>query len=215
MSNYFHLPDDITFGSGENGGSITFGEARRYKNELDRIDSLKRRMETYYVNGLRGSPNPFISSILTCMGVEVLGQIMLGTKDGETDEKNTIQVYQMLDPLFKQGLSNVFSLAYNARRSDNNPPRNYAKDFPTYAHIVRKGLRNTFTHSYRSLGVVLDDRLTSLVEVDEVHGMVIIEPSRFREEFISVFYSLFDSARSNENPKYKRSLLKYYSLLIK
>ena len=55
----------------------------------------------------------FIKPIMTCIGIEVLGYIILGfDESGESKIENTIKIYQMLDPKLQEELSEVFFKNY-------------------------------------------------------------------------------------------------------
>ena len=92
-------------------------------------------------------------AIITCLGIEVLGQVIFGyDQKGESIQAYTILVYQMLDQKLNDALSEKFKTNYARNREIN---LNDANSYTNYAHVLRKGLRNAFTHNYRSLGVFL------------------------------------------------------------
>lgn len=214
---FFHYPDDTIFvGLPDNPNGFSFLESRALTDDNDKLKKLKDRIVGYYVNGLNEMKNPFTVAILSCIGIEVLGQIILGfDKKGETIAANTITVYQMLDPKMKEPTSDLFKMNYNLNRNEIGKNIDFAKDLPTYSHIIRKGLRNAFTHNYRSLGVLLDDKQQDVIIVDENKGTLIINPFVFRTKFLNCFQSRFTEIISNTQLNYKQNALKYFDLLIK
>jgi hypothetical protein len=89
--NFYHNPDDTVFhGSSEYPDGYLFSYARALTTENEKILKLKERLNGYYVNGLASVEHPFMTAILTCVGLEVLGQVFLGfDSEGKTIE--TIQ----------------------------------------------------------------------------------------------------------------------------
>jgi hypothetical protein len=215
--NFFHYPDDTIFvGLADNPNGFSFLQSRALTNDNDKLEKLKARIVGYYVNGLNEMQHPFTVAILTCVGIEVLGQIILGfNTKGETIANNTISVYQMLDPKMKEPTSDLFKINYNLNRNEIGQNIDFVKDLPTYSHIIRKGLRNAFTHNYRSLGVLLDDGQQDVIVVDENKGTLIINPFVFRTKFLDCFHTRFTEILSNTHLEYRQNALKYFDLLIK
>lgn len=215
--NFFHYPDSTIFHAiQENSQGFTFADSRAMTDDSEKIAKLKLRLTDYYFTGLNEMTNPFTIAILTCVGIEVLGQVVLGFDlKGETIEDNTVKIYEMFDPEMSAPLSSDFKLKYNINR--NLPGENYDKTsgLTNYARVVRKGLRNAFTHTYRSLGVVLGDSGTSVMQVQDNGGYIIINPYLYREKFIEIFNHCFEAAITNSKPEYRSNALKYFELLIK
>ncbi|OFX21009.1 MAG: hypothetical protein A2033_11835 [Bacteroidetes bacterium GWA2_31_9] len=215
--NYFNYPDETIFhGITDNSNGFTFLEARALAIDDEKLFKLKERLSCYYLTGLKELGNPFTIAVLTCMGIEVLGQVILGfNSKGDTIDSNTILIYEMLDSKMQDVLSPNFALNYNLRRNITGQNIDFTLDFTSYARVVRKGLRNAFTHTYRSLGVFLDAGQSDLLLIDENIGCLIINPIVFRERFLSVFEKTFSDLISNVNPIYRQNALIYFNLLIK
>lgn len=214
---FYHYPDDTIF-HGIEGNSIgfSFGDCRALIDDNQKIEKLKKRLDTYYINGLQDMNHPFTTAILTCVGLEVLGQVMLGFDNkGQTIENNTIKVYEMLDQKVAAQLSASFATNYNNNRNVTGQYVNFTNAFTSYAHVIRKGLRNAFTHTYRSLGVVLSDSLGEIMQVDENKGLVIVNPYVFRQKYIDLYNDSFNKALSNSIPAYRKNALSYLDLLLK
>lgn len=214
---FFHYPDDTIFHpiEGESRG-FTFADCRVLIDEDQKIKTLKKRLDTYYINGMTELNHPFTIAILTCVGIEVLGQVMLGfDSKGQTIEGNTIQVYEMIDAKIADHLSSNFKTNYNINR--NLPGQNiiFTDTFTSYAHIIRKGLRNAFTHTYRSLGVVLSHSINDIILVEEDKGQIVLNPYTFREKFINLYNDCFSKVLLNTNIVYRLNSLKYLDLLLK
>jgi hypothetical protein len=214
---FYHYPDDTIFhGIEGNPKGFSFADCRLLTDDNQKIEKLKKRLDTYYINGLTDLNHPFTIAILTCVGIEVLGQVMLGFDNkGQTIESKTIQVYEMLDPKVAGQLSPTFKTSYNNNR--NIPGQNiiFTDTFTSYAHIIRKGLRNSFTHTYRSLGVVLSDSLQEMMLVDENKGHIIINPYIFRQKYVDLYNKCFNNSLSNTVATYRQNALLYLDLLLR
>lgn len=214
---YFHFPNSTIFhGAVGSFKKYTFKQARDLNNDTIKIKHLKLRLESYYLHGLKKTKDPFISAILTCVGIEVLGQVMLGVdSNGETDKQHTIEIYKMMDSILADNLSSKFKSNYNLGRKFPNSTPDCTNDLHTYSHILRKGLRNTFAHGYRSLGVVLDNNLDRMVLIKETQGLLIVNPKKYRKKFVELFNSMFDKVQSNSEPDWRNEAVKYFELIIK
>jgi hypothetical protein len=206
---FYHYPDEIIFHGGPDSRGTLFLDCRAISNDDDKLSKLKERLTGYYINGLKDISHPFIMAIMTCVGIEVLGQVILGFDNyGETIRENTIKVYEMLSIEMATPVSTTFITNYNNRRNTNT-------SFPSYAHVIRKGLRNTLTHNYRSLGVFLDDTQERFMIVNEIVGCVVIHPHLFRERFIECFENSFNEIITNSNDDYRVNALRYFNWLIR
>jgi len=115
--NFFHYPDDTIFHGTDTAQGYTFKEARALTDDDEKIFKLKTRLSGYYINGLLSIPHSFMIAIMTCVGIEVLGQVVLGYQDsGKTMKKNTIDIYKMLDQTLNNTLSNNFKTNYDKNR---------------------------------------------------------------------------------------------------
>jgi hypothetical protein len=113
----------------------------------------------------------------------------------------------MLDQKLQQPLSTTFRSNYNLNRNPHGQTRDYTNSFSSYAHILRKGLRNSFTHNYRSLGVFLGGG--EIIDVHENEGFMVVNPTLFKQQFNSCYENCFNQAISNSNPYYRQNALKY------
>jgi hypothetical protein len=208
--NFFHYPDEIIFHANPTNG-VTFKEIRALNTDQDKLLSLQKRLTDYYINGLKSISHSFMMAIITCVGIEVLGQMTLGFEpNGDSIAAYTLNIYEMLDEKLKLPLSSKFKTAYASNTGRDILSMN---GFSNYAGVLRKGLRNAFTHNYRSLGVFLGgDELLSVYEDD---GLIIVNHEMFKHRFINCFESCFEQILSNTNPAYRQQALKYFELLIK
>jgi hypothetical protein len=216
LENFFHYPNDIIFHGTNEPAGYTFAEARDLATDRAKLQKLKERLTGYFINGLTSTPHSFITVIMTCVGLEVLGQVMLGfDQRGETISAHTIQVYEMLDVQLTQPLTEKFREQYNLNRNSQGQSRDYTQGFSSYAHVVRKGLRNAFTHTYRSLGVFLGGVDGHFMLVDDEQGWIVIDPNAFRDRFIELYEQCFEEAIIGSNETYKTNALSYFNLLIR
>jgi hypothetical protein len=183
----------------------------------EKIKHLKERLAGYYVNSLQDITHPFIGCIMTCVGIEVIGQVILGfnAKGGSIDN-NTLDVYKMLDPIISQSPSSTFKTNYNRNRNVVGTVfTDFAQDLPTYADLIRKGLRNSYTHNYRSLGVMLRDSQKDLVVEEAAEGILVVNPDMFRNSFIALYETCFSDMLAGHKPLYKAKAIEYINLLLK
>lgn len=207
--NLYHYPCEIYF-----HGGIRFDEARELVDNTSKIRHLKKRLEGYYLNGFSRIKNPFTIALMVCIGVEVIGQVFLGTnEEGETIPDNTLNIYKMLDDKLCEVISPAFAASYAVRRAaPGQPPGTYSG--MTYAGVLRKGLRNTFSHSYRSLGVFLDDHQDKMIVVNETDGLISINARLFRSSFKIIFRETFQEAMDESNTTYRDNAIQYFERLI-
>jgi hypothetical protein len=200
----FHYPDDTVFHGTDTAQGYTFREARTLIDDDEKILKLKTRLTGYYVNGLLSIPHSFMMAIMTCVGIEVLGQVVLGYKNtGETEKSNTISIYKMLDQVLTNALSDNFKINY-----DKNRGQICAHSFSTYADVLCTGFRNAFTHTYRSLGVFLGGN--TLITINEDEGLIIVNHELFRKRFIECYEDCFDKIISNSPPIYRQNAFKIF-----
>jgi len=216
--NKFHLPNKTIFhGVSGNPNGYSYEQARSLTSQKSKIDHLRLRLESYYISGLNNVNHPFLASILTCVGVEVLGQVMLGTdSNGESIQQNTIEIYKFLDPILSDPLTQKFKDEYNQRRAYPLIPTNnqFTSSFTCYAFVLRKGLRNSFTHNYRSMGVKLQHDLKVTVKVNERTGMLIVNPTLYRNAFKDLFNTMFDDIQNGNNQTNLQNALDYFDIII-
>jgi len=212
--NFFAYSDDTIFhGIEGDSAGFTFGKFRDLKDDNEKIERLKKRLTSYYLDGLNELKNPFAMATLTTIGIEVLGQIMLGfDKKGETIDANTIKIYQKLDDKMGEILSSDFKSNYNRKRGSGTSGKDWTSGLTTYAHVVRKGYRNSFMHTYRSLGVFLDND-KPLIEVNEGEGCIFLNPRLFRHKFNEVCENCFKEALK-EGADERKNAIEYVELLV-
>ena len=215
--NFLHLPDSTIFhGVPGNPNGYSFGEARTLVDDDEKLKRLKERLDGYYINGLKEIDHPFIKAIMTCVGLEVLGQVVLGFDlKGESIEDLTIGIYEMLDPSLSQPLTNKFKDNYNKNRNVLGEAKDFAGSFTSYARVVRKGLRNSFTHNYRSLGIFLSDSQNNILEIVEDEGIIIINPEIFKQKYIDCYELCYSELILNQQTNYRSKALNYFHLLIR
>jgi hypothetical protein len=207
---FFSLPDDTIFHGIPNSTGFTFRQTRALTDDTDKLKHLKERLDGYYINGLRDINHPFITAIMVCIGIEVLGQVVLGFKaDGESDTPNTIEIYKLVNSSLSNSPNQTFKNGYCNSRGLTA----YPNELSDYAHIVRSGLRNSFAHSYRSRGIALDASQQQLLIEDDANGLLILNPDLFRTEFITLYEKCLNDAITSFNINYRQCALKYFDLL--
>ena len=91
---FYHYQDDTIFhGVAGNPKGFSFADCRALTDDNEKLKRLQERLTGFYISGLTGISHPFTTAILTCVGIEVLGQVILGfDSKGHTVDSHTIQV---------------------------------------------------------------------------------------------------------------------------
>jgi hypothetical protein len=89
------IPDEVVFGPDPGTGKLTYGEVRKLDDE-GKLKALKRRLDGFFVaqvdelgkteTGPAKVYSPFPLALLTCVGIETLGQVMYHDESKGKDE---------------------------------------------------------------------------------------------------------------------------------
>lgn len=180
------VPNQTIFGVDENEASINYGTVRQITDEDRLIRLLKLRIEVFFIGQVKPleTVSPFPLSVMTCIGVETLGEITIA----ESSDDNGIQFKKILGK-FDTNLAKTLTKTEKELVKKNWPDKDGEK-IKTLTDLFYKYYRNTMIHGYRGKGVFLSSGLNPPFIFND--GFLIINPDWFWTRFIEVFNSTFE-----------------------
>jgi hypothetical protein len=180
------VPIQTIFGVDENETSINYGTVSQITDEDRLIRLLKLRIEVFFIGQVKPleTVSPFPLSVMTCIGVETLGEITIA----ESSDDNGIQFKKILGK-FDTNLAKTLTKAEKELVKKNWPDKDGEK-IKTLTDLFYKYYRNTMIHGYRGKGVFLSSGLKPPFIFND--GFLIINPDWFWTRFIEVFNSTFE-----------------------
>ena len=180
------VPNQTIFGVDENEASINYRTVRQITDEDRLIILLKLRIEVFFIGQVKPleTVSPFPLSVMTCIGVETLGEITIA----ESSDDNGIQFKKILGK-FDTNLAKTLTKAEKELVKKNWPDKDGEK-IKTLTDLFYKYYRNTMIHGYRGKGVFLESGLNPPFIFND--GFLIINPDWFWTRFIEVFNSTFE-----------------------
>ena len=180
------VPNLTIFGVDENEASINYGTVRQITDEDRLIRLLKLRIEVFFIGQVKPleTVSPFPLSVMTCIGVETLGEITIA----ESSDDNGIQFKNILGK-FDTNLAKTLTKTEKELVKKNWPDKDGEK-IKTLTDLFYKYYRNTMIHGYRGKGVFLESGLNPPFIFND--GFLIINPDWFWTRFIEVFNSTFE-----------------------
>lgn len=215
------VPDKLVFGPRLNNNSpVTYGEIRRIKDRKLQIKYLKRRIDQFFIyqtsplykneNNEVNVKSVFPLALLTCVGVETLGQIVIN----ENKDASSYQFTQILN-LFDKRFSRTLPKKMKQRLLNSLGDYDKTK-VKTISDLIHSYFRNTMVHGYRGRWVFLSVELKDNWTFDESTGFIVIQPIWFWETFLKIYEDIFNELLKgkNENHKYFKSCEKYIDKLL-
>lgn len=180
------VPNRTIFGVDENEASINYRTVRQITDEDRLIILLKLRIEVFFIGQVKPleTVSPFPLSVMTCIGVETLGEITIA----ESSDDNRIQFKKILGK-FDTKLAKTLTKALKELVKKNWPDKD-GERIKTLTDLFYKYYRNTMIHGYRGKGVFLKSGLKPPFIFND--GFLIINPDWFWTRFIEVFNSTFE-----------------------
>ena len=180
------VPNLTIFGVDENEASINYGTVRQITDEDRLIRLLKLRIEVFFIGQVKPleTVSPFPLSVMTCIGVETLGEITIA----ESSDDNGIQFKKILGK-FDTNLAKTLTKSEKELVKKNWPDKDGEK-IKNLTDLFYKYYRNTMIHGYRGKGVFLSSGLKPPFIFND--GFLIINPDWFWTRFIEVFNSTFE-----------------------
>jgi hypothetical protein len=205
--------DDVIFGPGLGIEAVTYGQVRRLGDD-DKVRALKRRVDRLFVaqvDELTKVDAPFPLALLTCVGIETLGQIMYYDKTKEQAEgqrEGFLRVAKSLHAQFSRPLSKTGKAEIKALM-----PEKMAQKVTSIAHIIYYFHRHTLIHGYQSRAVYLS---VALDEWEMSGGALVMNPYWFWKQFKARYNSLFENMFGNpeRTNALRRSALHYLSVML-
>jgi len=164
------VPNQTIFGVDENEASINYGTVRQITDENRLIRLLKLRIEVFFIGQVKPleTVSPFPLSVMTCIGVETLGEITIA----ESSDDNGIQFKKNFGK-FDTNLTKSLTKAEKELVKKNWPDKDGEK-IKTLTDLFYKYYRNTMIHGYRGKGVFLESGLNPPFIFND--GFLIINP---------------------------------------
>lgn len=215
------VPDNLVFGPSLNDNSpITYGDIRKIKDRKLQIKFLKRRIDQFFINQTRplyknenneiNIKSVFPLALLTCVGIETLGQIVI-KKNRDSSSYQFSQILKLFDKQFSR------TLPKKVKQSLLNSLGDYDKTkVKTISDLIHSYFRNTMIHGYRGRWVFLSVEINDDWTFDESTGFVIIQPIWFWETFLKIYEDIFNELLKdgNENTVYFKNCEKYIDNLL-
>lgn len=220
------IPDKTIFGQKPKGGIITYGEVRQIKNEQEKLEVLRERLNVYLLDqnhrvAMRDDNNqpkiwsPFSVCILTLLSIETLGRIIQDEDKIKNEDKNeqskklVTPIYGLLDQKlldkptkkFYKGLEKIHGKADK-------------KSISRYSDVIHKYQRNTFNHGFQSRGVYLDHSAEKFWTIYENEGYLIINPYLFWDKFEEIYNTKWIQILEGKDQEARKNSLNYFQKLI-
>ncbi len=208
----FRFPEDTIFhGIAGVDRGFTHGDFRALTTDVEKFQHLKKRLDDFLYNSVNDITHAFTKAVLTCIGCEVLGQIIHGPKNEFwPDDESTKKIYESLDNRLAVNFSPVFFTKFSQPAS--KVPKKLTKPDAPYSDLIIQGLRNQYVHSYRPYAVLLSDQLQDFIQIIESQGYIIINSTRFWEKF-KIFYEKTFSELILGTSAYETTAIKYLEYL--
>jgi len=201
------IPNEITFCTTYSGKEVTYGKIRVEKDENNKIDFLKYRLNDFLLSQvdklIKGSPFPL--SVMTCIGIETLGTIFI-KKDKKNKSHQFVEIIKIIDPEFSKTFSKEFKKDFNKIWN-----KNILDHIDNYGQFIYKYFRNTMVHGFQGEGVYLSDETKVSFEIKKGH--ITLNPYLFWEEYKKTYEDLFNKVLNNEEP-YRTNCIKRINKMI-
>lgn len=185
------VPNEAYWGPNEEGQSLHYGELRAMEDRDRRIQMLRRRLEAIFiaqVEPLAERRAGFPLVVMTCIGIETLGQIFHSNEEGQSGPflmacKN---VHQRLSRRVSKKLGDGLAEMWKENKE--------IEKIEEIAELFYKYLRNELVHGYQARGIYLSYEDTPNMEIKEDEGYIILNPGWFwmsyKDCFNKYFYDL-------------------------
>jgi hypothetical protein len=220
------VPDKTYFGESPHGGGINYGEVRKISDNDEKIAVLRKRLDVLFIKQNRkiaerdedGQPkiwSPFSLCILTLLGIETLGHVIVDfgkiKSDGDYEQSKKIvtPIYQLFDKKLIDKPTKKFYRAFEIIHGTSDK-----KSIKRYSDIIHKYQRNTFNHGFQAKGVFLSHTIPFFWVLEEEKGFMIINPFLFWDRLEKVFEIIFDEIENSTNLDWRNNALNYFERLI-
>ena len=213
------VPNDVIFGPNPGSIQLSYGQVRQLDDD-GKLRALKSRIDSFFVSqvdplgkdDLGGVKvySPFPLALLTCVGIEMLGQVMYHDTMGAGDSQREgfVRVAKSIHPGFSKQLGKKFKGEIASLF-----PGKDAKKIKSAADILYFYQRNTLIHGYQSRGVYLTEGSD---QWELKAGALRINPYWFWQSFKVTYEGLFEDLFENQehtNPL-RMSAISYLSAIL-
>jgi len=207
------LPDEGIFGRNSKNDVVTYGDVRKITDDTELIDVLRCRLETYLnnqVQPLQAHRSAFPLTVMTCIGIETLGQVFYAEKKDDTSYQ-FVSIIKRIDQIFGRKLTKKYEKKLTGLWSNKD-----LKNIDCYGKVVYRFFRNTMIHGFQGKGVFLSYEMTETIMIDEDTSYVVINPNWFWESYQKAFVKLFSAAKEGQtnNPLRANSLIYIKKFLL-
>jgi len=201
------IPDEVTFGINALGERIDYGYVRGISDENELIRLLQLRLQVFFirqVQPLQESRSAFPLSVMTCIGIETLGEIFVAEDDSDASYQ-FVEISKKIDQIFGRKPSVKFKKRLREIWGEDR-----TKKMDCFGKIIYRFFRNTMVHGYQGKGMFLSYEDTTDIEIDEEFAFVKINPDWFWNRFKDFYEKRFEMIlkSQNNNPE-RQNCLKY------
>jgi hypothetical protein len=188
------IPDSVIFGHNTTHDVINYGQVRAVTNDSELIQLLKIRLETFLINQvapLQTSRSAFPLTVMTCVGIETLGEIFI-TEDKSDTSHQFVSISSKVNQIFGRPLQKKYQKQL-ALVWDNRD----LKKVDCYGKVLYRFFRNTMIHGYQAKGTFLSYNVEG-IEIHNDTSFIHINPDWFWNGFKAAFTKLFVDAMKAE-----------------
>lgn len=216
MSSPSHnVPDHVVFGPRASGGDLTYGEVRAL-NRQEQVEALRRRFEKWLVGQSQpiadSGASPFPLAVMTCVGIEALGQIAFGPGSAQKDP--FVSVAPLLDARLGNPLTPAFLSVFNSRWATRLDPQANPARVSSVGELLYTFFRNSMIHGYRGRGVFLSEDEVADMAVNETEGTMTVNPSWLWRRYGEVATTVFDKIESSADAGMRARAEDYLAMML-
>lgn len=220
------VPDKTYFGTGLDGSSACYGDARQLIDNDKKLQLLKLRLDAFLIDQVErialrnteGNPSiwsPFPLLIMSFLGIETIGYVINDIEKIKSENSNDTSriivtpIYKLIDKELSYKPSKNFYKYFELLHGKNS-----TKSIDKYSDVIHKYQRNTFNHGYQGRGVFVDHAGLKSWTVNEKEGIIVINPYLFWDQFKKSYDNVFIKIMNEEEPEWRQNALKYFHRLL-
>jgi hypothetical protein len=216
MSSATHnVPDHVVFGPKASGGDFTYGEVRAL-NRQEQVEALRRRFEKWLIGQsepiAESGASPFPLAVMTCVGIEALGQIAFGPGSALRDP--FVSVAPLLDSRLGNALTATFLSALNARWATRLDAKADPAWVATVGELLYTFFRNSMIHGYRGRAVFLSEDQVADLALNETEGTMTVNPSWLWRCYVEAATEVFDKIESSSDARMRANAEGYLAIML-
>ena len=201
------IPDEVKFGHNAKGDLIDYGYVRQISDSTELIDLLRIRLETFLINQvqpLQESRSAFPLTVMTCVGIETLGEIFID-EDKDDTSFQFVEILKKVNQTFGRKLSKTYEKKLTELWSNKD-----IKNINCYGKVLYRFFRNTMIHGYQGKGVFLSYEDLDKIEIDEATSFIKMNPDWFWNSYKDAFQKLFsDAKKAQETNTMRKNCVRY------